>query len=258
MRRPRRRCLKRRVQQVSCSAIKEALAPFADCEATPNGARILTHCLYPSFQPVAVYVVGFGKGFIVHDGGDAQAVCWAHGRDERATTRYFNEQATKHGLRYVDGNLKLVIEDPTWLASAILAVANAASGAANASVEHIARSAMVVLQDAIHQALIGRFAKSNVLVHPTRTGGSGRSYDFDFGVIDSGRMVLIDAVTPYAASINSKYTAFSDVMQTLDGIGFAVFDRPLQAPEKTLLSQVAQVVPLASMTRGVERELPNV
>jgi len=63
---------------------------------------------------------------------------------------------------------------------------------------------------------------------PTRAGASGRTYEFDFAVSDAGHTVLIDAVTPYANSINSKYTAFSDVRSMLENRGLVVFDKPLE------------------------------
>lgn len=238
-----------------CKTVKSALSDFAQCETTPNGARILTHCLYPSFSSVAVYVVKFGEGFIVHDNGDAKAMAWDHGRDDRIATRYLNEQATRHGLKLTDGKLSVTVESAEWLASGILSVANAAAAAVNSAVEHVGRSAMVMLQEAIQQALVGTFAKSRVSVKPTRKGHSGREYEFDFAVSDAGRIVLIDAVTPYAISINSKYTAFSDVQKNLDGRGFVVFERPLLAPDKTLLAEVADVVPFKTMTAGVQRVL---
>lgn len=238
-----------------CETVQIALADFARCEETPEGSRILTHCLYPSFAPVPIYIVKFGGGFIVHDGGEAKVIAWEHGRDAAITTRYLNEQALRHGLKVEGGRLSITIESSSWLASAILAVANAASAAANAAVEHVARSAMTILHDAMEQALVGRFAKSHVTVSPRRRGASGREYEFDFAVSDAGRVVLVEAVTPYANSVNSKYTAFSDVNLMLDTRGLVVFDKPLEASDKTLLSNVADVVPFKSMTSRIESVL---
>jgi hypothetical protein len=242
---------------VACKAVKLALSHFVECEETPDGSRIFTHCLYPSFDPVPVYVVKFGEGFIVHDGGMAKTIAWEHGRDFAIASRYLNEQAQRYGLEAEDGRLSVTIETAEWLTSAILAVANAAAAAANEAVEHIARSSMVVLHDAIEKALIGRFARSRVTVGAKRRGASGREYEFDFAVHDAGRTVLVDAVTPHAVAINSKYTAFADVSQLLETRGLVVFDRPLEPADKTLLSNVADVVPFKSLTTRVVRALPT-
>ena len=242
---------------MSCDAIQDALSDFAACEETPDGARILTHCLYPSFTPVPIYVVKFGDGFIVHDNGEAKATAWSHARDAAVATRYLNEQALKYGLKLEAGRLSVTVQTADWLTSAILAVANGAAMAAGQAVEHVARSAIVILQDAIQQALIGRFAASRVTSKPVRPGASGRSYEFDFAVSDAGHTILVDAVTPYANSINSKYTAFSDVGSLLEKRGLVVFDKPLEPSDKTLLSEVADVVPLTSLTDRIARDLPS-
>jgi hypothetical protein len=71
-------------------------------------------------------------------------------------------------------------------------------------------------------------------------------------VSDAGHSI-IDAVTPYANSINSKYTAFADVGSLLEKRGLVVFDRPLEP----LLSEVADVVPLRSLTERIARDLPS-
>lgn len=59
---------------MSCNAIRTAMENFSDCEPTLNGARIATHCLYPSFESVHVYVVKEGDAFTVHDGKDRKSV----------------------------------------------------------------------------------------------------------------------------------------------------------------------------------------
>lgn len=161
----------------------------------------------------------------------------------------------RYGLEVNAGRLSITIQSKSYLTSAILAVANAAAAAANAAVEHVARSSMVHLHDAIEEALVSRFARSRVHTSPKRRGASGREYEFDFAVQDAGRLVLVDAVTPFATSINSKYTAFADVNRLLDHRGLVVFDRPLEPSDKTLLSNVVDVVPLKSMTLNIEKAL---
>ena len=66
-----------------CDDIRIALSEGEVCEETDDrGARIFTHCLYPSFEPVAVYVARKGDGYVVTDGGGASASAYLHGREE--------------------------------------------------------------------------------------------------------------------------------------------------------------------------------
>jgi hypothetical protein len=54
---------------MSCASLSSFFSAFAVCEETPDGARVATHCLYPSFEAVHVYVVRVDDKFYVHDGG---------------------------------------------------------------------------------------------------------------------------------------------------------------------------------------------
>ena len=63
---------------MSCKHIQKALAILPGCVETESGSRFTTHCLYPSFETVSVYVVRFGDGFNVHDDGGAVRSIWDH------------------------------------------------------------------------------------------------------------------------------------------------------------------------------------
>ena len=122
---------------MSCAEIKEAMSHFADCVDTQDGFRFTTHCVYPSFDPVNVFVTKFGDGFHVHDGGGAVRSAWVHGRDDKSYQRIMESHAKRFGLTFENETYVSVVHDKTWLPSAILAVANSSASAANAAVEHI-------------------------------------------------------------------------------------------------------------------------
>ena len=240
---------------VLCDTVKEALEGFGGCETTSAGARILTHCLYPSFDPVPVFIVKFGEGFIVHDGGEARTAAWLHGRDDKLITRCLNEQAIRFGLVLESHQLSVKVASADWLAAAIMSVANAASLGATDAVSRAAKSASDRLKERVFEILIRQFTLQRVNPHVQRRGESGKSYEFDFSVTDGTRSAVIDIVTPFPASIAHKYTAFSDARVREFGGAFAVHDSPLEPGDEALLSQVADVVPFASLNAGIERTL---
>ena len=61
--------------------ILASLKRFAALADTDEGARLETHCLYPSFDPVHAFIAKVGDGYKVHDGAGAFRSAWDHGRD---------------------------------------------------------------------------------------------------------------------------------------------------------------------------------
>src|SRR6266478_6551619 len=95
----------------ACNDIRAALSAFEVCTETEQGSRVTTHCLYPSFEPVNVFVVRFGGGFRVHDGGGAIRSAWTHGREESLVARMLTKQALRYQIKVVDD--ALVTEVPS-------------------------------------------------------------------------------------------------------------------------------------------------
>jgi len=122
---------------MTCESIRAALSSFDLCVETEDGARVSTHCLYPSFDPVNVFVVGFGDGFIVHDSGGAFRSAWDHAKDESVIRRSLSRQAQKYRIGVDNDALSVAVSNVDWLLSAILAVANASASAAHAAIEHV-------------------------------------------------------------------------------------------------------------------------
>lgn len=235
-----------------CEASLRALSDFEGCEATSDGVRLRTHCMYPSFSTVFVHVVGYGDGYVVHDGGEAASAAWIHGRDDRLISSRLGSAAERFGITFDRGQLTARVESIDWLASAILSVANAAAIGVNSIVEEAGRSAGERLKDRVQHILAEAFNTAAVARDVELSGASGKAHRFDFAVRDHGALALIDAVTPHPLSIASRFTAFSDT-RSAKVKGLAIFDRMLDAPDRALLSQVADVVPLASMTQTLRR-----
>jgi hypothetical protein len=216
---------------------------------------VATHCLYPSFDPVNVFVVRFGDGFRVHDGGGAIRSAWLHGRDASLIGRMLSKQALRYQISVVGDALVAEAPNVEWLGSAILAVANASAAAAHAAVDRFVAASEAALKDKMLAVLKTTVSPSTIVVG-YEVAGRSKNHQFDFAVREFDEsMLLLYAVSPHHVSISSKYVAFSDIIHR-EGIRtdrWAVHDRPLDAGDVSLLLQVADIVPLASFHRGLER-----
>jgi hypothetical protein len=240
-----------------CEQVRKALGGLEFCEESESGARVPTHCLYPSFEPVHVHVVRFGDGFKVHDGGGAFRSAWDHGRESVIITRCLNQEATRFHLVVKEATLIADVPNVEWLSAAMLSVSNASAAAATNAVAHFNASAESDLVTRIHEALIGAFSAKMIAREFLSVGKSGKEYRFDFGVRSETReFVLINAVSPHHASIASKYVAFADGAS--DAVAkFAVYDRELESDDVSLLQQVAEIVPFSAVIPGTRRALAH-
>ena len=239
---------------MNCEEIRAALSASDYCENTEGGARITTHCLYPSFEPVSVFVGKLGDGFIVSDGGGALNAAWEHGRDE--VRRIAAKCAARYGVTYSDGVLRAEIPNAEWLRSAILGVANASAAAAHAAIDRAAQAAEQALTDRIFEALVRVVSPKSVHRDYEYAGISGKHWKADFAVPSNGELLIVNAVTPHPISISAKYVAFADVNPSgPKPLKFAVHARPLNSEDTSLITQVASLVPVNSLELGARRVL---
>jgi len=243
---------------VICDLISVYTAPMRACVETEQGARIETSCLYPSFEPVAVYIVKYGDTFIVHDAGAAVHCALVHGRTSEEAEAALKFQANRYGLAAKDGTLSVSCASADWLQGGILAVANASAAAANAVVDMDLleqEGADDDLRAEIGEILHKRFDKSRIIAKIRRTGRTGKTFVFDYAVMRNDRVVLIDAVTPHPASVVYKYAAFSQVRARSQGGAIAAYNRALKSDDSLLLQEVADVMPISALADSVERDL---
>jgi hypothetical protein len=241
-----------------CDQVRAALASLPGCIETSEGMRFTTQCLYPSFEPVNVFVVGFGEGYKVHDGGGAVRSAWDHARELTLIRRMLMRQAAAYQIQIVDDSLVAEVPSIDWILPAILAVANASAGAVHAAMDRLASATESVLKDLMFSVLHETVPPKAIAKEYALTGKSGKVQHFDFAVLSNvGGRLLLEAVAPHHVSISAKYVAFSDTHNgTREITGrFAVHDRPLDAGDVSLLQQVADVVPFAAFGAGVAREM---
>jgi hypothetical protein len=240
-----------------CDDIQAVLSAFSACEQTPAGARIATHCMYPSFEPVYVYVSKMGDGYRVHDGGGAFESAWLHGRDRSIAVNSLMVESARYRLEVSGHSLALTVESREWLTSAILGVANASASAANHAVAHAVAAAEEALVDRIDASLLRTFGANAYRKGFVTKGRSGKEHRFDFALPFNGDFgLLIDGVAPHPTSISAKYVAFADTDGD-QGHKFAVYDRALETADTALLQQVSSIVPLGSLPVGARRALAH-
>ncbi|WP_147306433.1 hypothetical protein [Methylovirgula sp. 4M-Z18] len=227
------------------------------CENTLDGARIATHCLYPSFETVYVYVVKMGDDYRVHDGGGAYRSAWAHGRDHLLVSRLIDVEAKRFQLHHTDDSLISRDVSIEWLAPAILSVANASSRVAIAAAAKASAVVEEALVEKIDRILSSTVASERIARNFAIRGKSGGDRHFDFAVrgVD-GYDLLINGVSAHHASISAKFVSFSDT-ENEQSQKFAVYERELAADDTALLQQVATVVPLRSLQAGTRRVMQN-
>ncbi|RVU15080.1 hypothetical protein [Methylobacterium oryzihabitans] len=242
---------------MACDDIMAALSSFQACTETPHGSRLATHCLYPSFEPVDVYVHKFGDGFRVHDCGGARREAWLSGIDDAYVARLLNKEAARYQIEVEDGCLRATAQTADWLLAAVLAVANAAASVARIAADKAETVAQGELKARIDELLSSSFPGIVRRDYAFR-GKSGKDHHFDFALKPSmDQSLLINAVFPHHASIYANYVMFADTkIEGYENIGrMVVFDKPLSEPDKILLEQVTSIVPVRSLPVGTARLL---
>ena len=234
-------------EMLDCDMIHTAMGEFSSCEATPNGMLVSTHCLYPSFEPVNVYVVGFGDGFIVHDNAEAARLVWMYGVDERSFKRFASNSARAFDCNVEGAQIQCEAGSADWLWAAIASVANASSDAARTAVGKVRHSKEGSLIQKAKAIFDGADWKPDTKLNFPFPGNSGKVHSFDLAIMAGGQTALMDAVTPHHTSIAAKYVAFSDTMNQPGIYKYALYDGELGQQDKALMSNVADLISYKSL-----------
>jgi hypothetical protein len=241
---------------MSCTDIKEAMAAFSTCVETQEGCRFTTHCVYPSFDPVNVFVTKYGDGYRVHDGAGALRTCWISGRDEKAVQKIMDRHATRYGLLFENECFVSTVHTKEWLVSAILAVANTSASAALEAIEFIAQATEKSLKSRIDTILTESVPAQTLGRDYEVRGKSGKLHQFDFMVRRLENAILLDAVVPHHISIASKYVAFSDATLDVPITKYAVYEKSLEPSDSALMQQVALMLPFDAL-RPLMTRMPH-
>lgn len=240
---------------MKCDLIVSALSRF-QCEETGEGTRILTHCLYPNFGQVAVYVQTHLDGYLVHDGGAGYDFAYDEGLSATSIKALMREYAAMYGADTDDHRIFARALSPDWLVSVVLSVANASAAAATALVNSATadRADDKEFREHTFVTLCQAFTESRVPRRVQRRGRTGKLYTFAFGVRFKNSIALVDTVSPSPISVASRFTSFSAVGGRGSNGAFLAYNRPLASADSALLAEVADVVPLEILVASIERE----
>ena len=240
-----------------CEDVRAALGAGEFCDEVEGAARVATHCLYPSFDPVIVYVGKLGNGYRVSDGGGAVRSAWLNGREESLVSRFLTREAARYHIKVSQDALVAEVPSIDWLKSAILAVANASAAVSHAAFGKVAAAAEKVLRDKIFETLARTAPAAEISTDVEVVGASGDRRHFDYGIrAGDHHKLLLSAVAPHHSSIYAKYVAFADTKELDHGLSrFAVYDRPLDAGDVSLMMQVADLVPIKALSPRTRRAL---
>lgn len=234
---------------MKCEELIPLLARTPLCVNSGESAQIETQCLYPSSDPVFVFVSKLRSGFQVHDGGGAMRSAMIHGRSWQTA---LERAGKRHSVDVIGGALFATPPDEDWLYPAILAVSNASAMAARLAHEAAVSRSESTLKEAIYDGLRRAVAESKIGRDYEYRGRSGHLWQIDFAVREQ-RLVLVKSVVQNGNSINSNYAAFGDIGDPEEVSKFSVYDRELNQDSEALLRQVAALVPVGSLTPMVQQ-----
>ena len=237
-----------------CHEIMPLVTEGMICEETSYGAKITTDCLYPSFEQVHVFVSRYGDGFRVTDAGMAVSSSWLHGRDD--LTKILAREASRFSATVRDGAIEIEVPSADWLKSAVLAIANASASAATVATERAALATEQALGERVYDTLSKLFTRNEVRRQFEYRGSSGKVWRADFFIPTDETALFVNTVSPHHISISAKYVAFADLRDEESSLvlrKYAVFDRELESDDVSLISQVADLVPVVSLELALKR-----
>ena len=229
---------------MKCSDLAPILTRSPSCVEVDGGVRLTTDCLYPSSDPVHVFVSEQLHGFRITDGGGA----WASAqRAGRASESMFDRACRRYSVESHNGILvtKLLRSEVDWMRPAILAIANSSAMAARMAIETYDRSEKS-LNSEIYEIISRHIPKHRIARNYEYRGRSGHLWEIDFAVMRAETM-LIKSVIQNGNSINSNYAAFGDIGDNSDVAKFSVYSDELKQDSSALLRQVAALVPLKAL-----------
>jgi hypothetical protein len=184
-----------------------------------RGVLVTTDCLYPDGTAVVVVVSGGERGetLIVHDDGGATDALVSAGRASVRASGIMRMIAQRFDLRVSEGAITSAPSPIADVAALIPLVANASQEAARRLLE---ASVPLRRRDVPGEAVRALQAwRPDIEIHREHAvlGASSRTHRFDlFAPLPGGAALLIDAVTPDAASVNAAVVANFDVGRRRD------------------------------------------
>lgn len=186
---------------------------------TSEGVLVATDCLYFDRSNVVVTVVGLknGESVVVHDGRGAEDRLAAAGRYTASIDRILARVARRYGLVSRNCTISSHPCSADDIPALVPLVANASQEGALALLHESTKGVRRDLPAEVVNILERRFPDASIVPDDRIEGASRRSYRFDVSLSrSSGRLLLVDAVSPDANSINAAVVANIDVGRRSD------------------------------------------
>jgi hypothetical protein len=243
------------ITQIS-SIAEQVVKNLSRAHSTGELTIITTPILAYGHTFVSVRLTTHGNSVMISDGGFARREVEMLGGET-----YFAANAYRIAQRYgiqCDGDLFFSIEGHDAIdeiTSAVAAVANASKDTIETIAERMADREVAGTREKLFTTLRRSFGNQNVLTgtHARLPGASGE-WEFDAVVNLPMRRLAVVLVTPYANSVTTAFSKFSDIksLRTADRApdrrAFGVLTDRDKTPRLSLISNVATLVPFEQST----------
>ena len=233
---------------MNCVDLDSVLTRIPRCSQVDGGAQLRTDCLYPSSDPVMVFIKRhpYGTGFRVDDCGGAWKSALRHGC---ASPTIFDRAQRRYSVTAKDGIVWAAPPSEEWLVPAIRAVSNASAMAARHALDAVEKNEKT-LNAEIFDLLNRHLPPQRIARDYQYRGRSGHMWSIDFAVT-AERLTLIKSVVQNGNSINSAYAAYGDIGDDAHVNKFAVYSKELKRDSNALIRQVADLVPFKALEASV-------
>lgn len=207
-----------------------------------DAARISTPLLFPGGARIGIEIARHRNGFLVSDMGGAMREAELMG-GERQFSRIAPDVAQRFGVRF-DHHMLFDLDVPeTEIVSAVIAIANAAKSAVEATLHQLATRETIDLRTILWSRLDRMFAHGQVQRQAV-IAGSSEQWEFDAIVESRGRTALFEIIAPHANAVSSAVTKFLDIRDLGDNAPsrVAVLSDKLRTPHITVLGRTAKIV----------------
>jgi hypothetical protein len=237
--------------------IRSGLDRLAEVQATTDGVRVTTHCMYPSNGLVRVYARGGINTVVVTDDGEAIGEALSAGIPaSEIFDRTLSNITRDQGVGIRNGVLFTPPLPIQAAPIAILSVANAAKQVAEWLYDHAkikrTRDFRAMLTEFLQKTFEDR------VEHDTAIPGVYKPHKFANVIsLEGNRKLIVDPVSPEASSINSRVVANLDVKAVgnpsiLQRIVYDDDDE-WSAADLNLLQMGATVIPFSRSREVIQR-----
>ncbi|MDQ2081476.1 hypothetical protein RA307_14920 [Xanthobacteraceae bacterium Astr-EGSB] len=223
--------------------IAETVARSLVRVATRNEtARLSTPLLYPGGSMIGVELSRLRDGFLVSDAGGARREAGLMG-GERTFARIARDVADRFGVRFDENMIfDMDVTEPN-LTLAVIAVANAAKSAVEATAMQIATAGHADYQAHLWDRLERIYGSKPVRRRQVYRGSSDE-WTFDAAVEIGQQLSLFEVVSPSPNAVNSAVTKFLDIRDLGEAAPhrIAVLTRRDATPHLPVLARTARIV----------------